>query len=77
MLPKPNIASSVTGLATVLLALIRTLEESENLKRTDLVNVLKEFQRDMSPTDLANEGVVVSLFLKLLDEGPLKPTSLH
>jgi SAM-dependent MidA family methyltransferase len=66
------VAQQLSGLSAVLLALIRTLEESEVLKRQDLIAVLNEFRDDMTVGEReSGEGFMIERFVDALADAKL------
>ena len=66
------VGSQLSGLSAVLLALIRTLEESGALSREDLIVTLREFRDDMTANELdGGEGIMIERFLDALNNPKL------
>ncbi len=56
-------ADQLSGLAAVVLALVRTLEESGKLTRGELIKVLGEFRDDMTAVERdGGEGFMIERF---------------
>ncbi len=65
-------ADQVSGVSAILLAVVRTLEESGALNREDLVDVINEFRSDMKPDELdSGEGFMIDRFLDVLKDEKL------
>ncbi len=73
-----NSADQISGLSAVVLALVRALEETGNLKRGKFIEVLQKFRSDMSPEDLASEqGQMIQRWLDILDAGEVSQDQKH
>lgn len=73
-----ELAGQVVGMQVALLALIRALEGKGDFSAGDFVAVVRGFQQDMSPEDMARpEGRFLTRLLETLGAGPSKPEGLN